>query len=369
VPEVYWDGAWHMLDASLINYFPKADGTIAGVEEIMGAVKEWYDANPGYKGEPSKLMAFQQAAGWTGWRKGPALLAQSPLLDQLGLVAGTHARLIRHHAGRRRQLRQQRQAFSLSGAHNVELSEHVLRRYDYRLKFELLGEGSGLAALRIVHDIQHSQRPLPALAVGDNTITFSAGPPEGTVTIEGATKLAHKTKQLVYTDFHPAIDGFEPNLFIGRSGTGSITFPMHTPGDLVRLRFGAHYRVRDARDGIDYQESFDAGKTWRTVDRASGATAGDCRYTAVNEVPAGVRAALVRYAGTSRNATGLFNFRIDADYREPHGGFRPVRVTYAWDEAGQPREHVHVAHTPTESYTIACRRPPLMKSIVLELAP
>jgi hypothetical protein len=128
-------------------------------------------------------------------------------------------------------------------------------------------------------------------------------------------------------------------------------------------------RVRDARDGIDYQESFDAGKTWRTVDRASGATAGDCRYTAVNEVPAGVRAALVRYAGTSRNATGLFNFRIDADYREPHGGFRPVRVTYAWDEAGQPREHVHVAHTPTESYTIACRRPPLMKSIVLELAP
>src|SRR5262249_32142130 len=23
VPEVYWDGAWHLLDASLINYFPK----------------------------------------------------------------------------------------------------------------------------------------------------------------------------------------------------------------------------------------------------------------------------------------------------------------------------------------------------------
>src|SRR5919201_5576876 len=50
VPEVEWDGAWHLLDASLINYFPKADGTPAGVEEILAAVEEWYARNPGYKG-------------------------------------------------------------------------------------------------------------------------------------------------------------------------------------------------------------------------------------------------------------------------------------------------------------------------------
>ena len=25
VPEVSWDGGWHLLDASLLNYFPKAD--------------------------------------------------------------------------------------------------------------------------------------------------------------------------------------------------------------------------------------------------------------------------------------------------------------------------------------------------------
>src|SRR5262249_28847236 len=42
VPEVYFDGAWHMLDASLINYFPKEDGQIAGVEEIVAAVREWH---------------------------------------------------------------------------------------------------------------------------------------------------------------------------------------------------------------------------------------------------------------------------------------------------------------------------------------
>ena len=85
-------------------------------------------------------------------------------------------------------------------------------------------------------------------------------------------------------------------------------------------------------------------------------------------MPAGARAALVRFAGTSRNATGIFNFRIDADYREPRGGFRPVKVTYAWEEAGRPRQHVHVARRAREAYTIRCAARPVMKSLTVELA-
>src|SRR3954466_1014132 len=34
VPEIKWGGDWHMLDASLITYFPKNDGQLAGVSEI-----------------------------------------------------------------------------------------------------------------------------------------------------------------------------------------------------------------------------------------------------------------------------------------------------------------------------------------------
>ena len=44
-------------------------------------------------------------------------------------------------------------------------------RYDYQLRFELTGPGTALEAVEITHDIQHSQRPLPALGKGDNTIT------------------------------------------------------------------------------------------------------------------------------------------------------------------------------------------------------
>src|SRR5262249_34959465 len=120
-----------------------------------------------------------------------------------------------------------------AGEKRVDLTPLVLRRYDYRLRFELRGKGTTLDTLRIVHDIQHSQRPLPALAEGKNTITFSAGPADGTITVEGSKDLAHKGKQLVYTDFHPDVRGFEPNLFIGATGKGSITFPVSTPGDMV----------------------------------------------------------------------------------------------------------------------------------------
>jgi len=521
VPEVYWDGGWHMFDASLINYFPKADGTIAGVEEIIASVKDWHEKNPGYRGNDKALREFQNADGRTGWKRGPDLLGRSPFYDASGWwPAKTHGwystmqefdgttgrdrkaylteygysqgyrvnialrpgeRLTRNwsnsglHVGgdgsgprcmtgktgsralvytpqygdiapgrvgngkleydvpltggafRSAALTvdnldeqavrvkdaarpgililrmpssyvyltwkmsidakigdggaiaisysdnngldwKEIASMTHTGEKDFDLSSLVQRRYDYRLKFEFRGKGTGLDRLKIEHDIQHSQRALPALDKGDNTITFEAGPPEGTLTIEGAVDTKQKNKQLVYTDFHPEVNEFEQNLFIGPGGQGAITFPIATPGDLVRLRFGAQYRARDAQDGIDYQVSFDQGSTWNTVDRAAGPTAGDCKYVEFGEVPAGRRAALVRYSGTNRNATGIVNFRIDADYREPHGGFRPVKVTYAWDEDGRSKQDVHLARQPRETYTINCAGKPVMKSIVLELA-
>ena len=134
------------------------------------------------------------------------------------------------------------------------------------------------------------------------------------------------------------------------------------------MRFGSHYRIRDAKDGIDYQVSYDGGKTWKTVDRVVGPTAGHCQYVTASDVPAGVREVKVRYTGTSRNTTGFLNLRIDADYREPAGGFRPVKVTYRWDEDGKPKEQVFIAKKPDETWTITCASKPVMKAIVMELA-
>lgn len=64
----------------------------------------------------------------------------------------------------------------------------------------------------------------------------------------------------------------------------------------------------------------------------------------------------------------MLDLRICADYREPHGGFVPVRVAYAWSEDGKPREDFHVVHQPDETYVLHSVSKPVLKSISLQLA-
>ena len=527
VPEVKWDGAWHMLDASLINYFPKPDGTIAGVEEIGAAVQGWLEKNPEYKGNDQKLRQFHQAGGWTGWKKGPELLAACPFYDPTGWwPAKTHGwyatmqeydgrqktpfiyeygysqgyevniqlrrgeRLTRHWfnkglhtngvAGggdapgclkekigqgplayavkygdltrerigsalleydvpladgswRRAALKaenlaagsEDRQAPAVhvkdaaqpgileirmpapyvyltgrltftaavgqggkvrvffsdnngldwrqiaaveqAGEQAVDLQKLVVRRYDYRLRLVLSGKGTGLDALKIVHDLQLSQRALPTLTRGPNKIAFSAGPQEGTIVVEGASQPEYKGKQVVLADFHPMLAGVEEQFLRVTGQPAEVTFPISTPGDMTRLTFGGHFRARDKADKWDMQVSFDGGKTFKTVDTAAGPTQGACKFVTVGDVPAGTRQALVRWSGAQRNTTCLFSLRIGADYKEPAGGWRPVKITYVWEEGGIEKRDVHVAAKPEETYTITCQAAPEMKSVILEL--
>jgi hypothetical protein len=516
VSEVMWDGKWHLLDSSLINYVPKADGDLAGVEEIVTGIKDWYAGNPGFKGNDSKLNAFMRGGGW---RKGPDILSRCLYYDENGwLPAATHGWYstmqeydgstlfqseagystgyevnVHLHPGERLtrnwsnkglhinmdgsggvpgcltqvtgrdslrytpkfgdiapgrigngtveydvpldspvmgqaalryenltagkaprlgvkdspapgilELRRSSSYVYLTGSlalravipaggeigialsdnngldwkpvktitaggdDTIDLKPFVFRRYDYRLHFTLKGAGTGMDALRLTHDIQHSQRPLPALKQGANTVTFQSGPQEGTITIEGSTDLKNKSKQLVFTDFHPVMEKCEPDAMRPAGREGSVTFPVKTPGDLTRLRIHSFYRCRDAKDSWNVQVSFDGGKTFRSVIRLDGPVVMMGQPVTVGEVPAHTREALVRYTGTQVNTAAILNFRIDADYLEPHGGFAPVEVTYVWEENGAVKRDVHAASKPDESWVIHCAAPPVMKSLTVE---
>jgi hypothetical protein len=256
-----------------------------------------------------------------------------------------------------------------TGEQQIPLKPLILRRYDFRLRFILRGGGTGMDALTIACDIQHSQRPLPALTRGRNVIRFSAGPDEGTITLEGSTNPANRGKQLVVEDYHPQLSGVRPEHLYAERDNSDATFPVETPGDMIRLRFGGFYRCRDARDLWEYQVSFDAGKTFTTVATAPGPFVGMGHYVEVNDIPPGTRQALIRFhAPTVRNAVCLFDMRIDADYRQPNGGFRPVKVTYVWESGGTEHRDEHVCRSASETYEITCPTTPVMKSLTLELA-
>ncbi len=530
LPELYYDGAWHMFDASMINYFRDSEGRIAGVDEVLAAAAAWYKEHPEHRDNEEALRAFMKGGGW---RKGPAMLAESPFYSEDGWLpggtAGWHTTmkeydgsvnfvfefgysqgyrvniqlkpglvLTRNWSNRGLHLNMDQggeapsvlttsvgsgeltyapgygdlapgrigngtvvytaplsdglgeiaplsadnvisrksasPALALDAAGkpgtmvlrmpspyvylggmlsaaavvgrggsvsaylsrnngldwqeiasattagrsdiSVDLTPLVYRLYDYRLKFELEGAGTGLDALVISNDIQESQRALPALGPDDNTITFSAAPvDEAAITIEPALTREPQGNQLSILDFHGEIDGLEFTAYGLQGGKdgGALTVPIETPGDMTRLRFGCHTKTRRREDGWDFLVSFDGGSTWRAAGRCPGGENGMSHYVTYGDVPAGTRGALVRYACASGDAnTALGSIRIDADYREPAAGFRPVRITYAWAEGASQKSDVHVARSPEETYTITCGDAPafkpVMKSIVLELA-
>ena len=254
-----------------------------------------------------------------------------------------------------------------SGQQKIDLTMSVFRRYDYRLKFELTGQGTGLESLDITNDVQHSQAPLPTIKEGKNTITLAAGPQEGTITLEGNTDpAAAPWKQLSIKDFHPALHNAELR-WARPHGKGDVTFKIPTPGDITRVRMNLGYRLRDANDSYTVLLSFDDGKTFKQAARMTGPTAGYTKYITLSDVPSGARKVLVKLAGKEVNTVCLFGLRIDVDYKEPAGGFRPVKITYAWEENGQAKSNVHLATQPRETYEITCGPKTVVKSFAMEL--
>jgi hypothetical protein len=522
VAEIYYEGEWHMLDASLVNYFPKPDGKLASVDEIIAATGEFYKKFPELKGNAEGLEKFRKDGRWK--TEGPPLLAACPFYKEDGLLVANWPwqcgwpETMREYDGTTQfifepgysmgyrvnvQLRQGEKltrnwsnkglhvnmgwkrdsapppvmnlkvgegglayapefgdlapgrvgngvheyeiplkddafvggmlsvenlaskgaavaakdrlkigtmtfrmpssyvyltgemalgvtgttplvevsistnngldwnkikTITNAGKHTIDLKPELFARYDYQVKLDVGGHDTALNRIYVRHDVQHSQRALPALAQGENTITFSSGN-EGTVTVEGSTDPANKGKQNLYTEFHAKSEGMkEPKISVA-SKQGWVEFPIKTPADMKRLRIFSFYRAKAKGDFWKVEASFDAGgggKTWRDVGRMEGPYKAMGKGFVVNDIPANTREARVRFTGiVGGEAALLFNVRIDADYDEPRGGAAPVQVTYVWDEAGTEKRETRKAKSG-DTWKIICAQKPVMKSITVE---
>ena len=192
----------------------------------------------------------------------------------------------------------------------------------------------------------------------------------GAVRVITHLQAVHDTSGPVgYTGFHPTVTALEKNyLRVGDTGRGEAVLPISAPGDITRVRMGVHWRARDPRDGYEVSASFDGGKTWKSMGKLGLAQPANCTYLVLSDVPAGARDVQVRLAGVQKNTACIFDLRIDVDYKEPCGGFRPVKVTYVWEEDGKPKTDEHVCRKAEESWTIKCGPKTVAKSYSVELA-
>ena len=85
VPEIYYDNAWHLLDADLIEYFPKADGSLASVQEMREGINAWAKDHPDF---PLAFDKKNERYKWMnekgGKASGPDVLSRCPFYDEYG---------------------------------------------------------------------------------------------------------------------------------------------------------------------------------------------------------------------------------------------------------------------------------------------
>ncbi|NQT21319.1 MAG: hypothetical protein HQ592_16555 [Planctomycetes bacterium] len=255
-----------------------------------------------------------------------------------------------------------------AGEFSIPLGAEIIRRYCYHLRLELSGADARLEGLRIESEVQCSQRALPTLARGDNTITVTAGPPVSTVTLEGRLATDAVPRNALYSDFHPTVEnlqvpaGAEPTS-LGTPGT--LTFPVQCPGDIRKIRFGGQTRAHGPQDKVRYLVSCDDGESWELVWENHESYRNLTHYVEFDAVPAGTRQVLVRYELTEEAATRLFHFRIDVDYVDGPQALHPFKVVYSWTEGGEPKWHEQVIAAVPATYHITVEGEPEMESIAL----
>jgi hypothetical protein len=257
---------------------------------------------------------------------------------------------------------------------NVDLKARIFRRYAYWLRIELTG-AAGIDSLDIENDFQHAPRTLPWLGSGQNTITVAA---------DGDSTIATRTISCRITP-DASFDKNETTGTMGvvfdnvdlrdsacwwRGGTGVMTVPVETPGDLVALGFSAQIRARSEKDRIRVDATTDNGRSWRDVAMFVGPTQGRTEHVRVAKWPPRTRAALLRFSMTGNNTVGVLSFRIDADYRDSMAAqtLHPFRVVHRWTEGTKSKSHSQMITRLPARYTIVSGVEPLMVSVSYEMA-
>src|SRR5262249_28844515 len=123
----------------------------------------------------------------------------------------------------------------------IDLKDKILRRYGYWLKIEIAAgsaTGASLDSLAVENDIQHAPRTLPWLGQGSNTITVAADPDTTLATRTISCRISSDAA-FAQNETTTSLGVVFENMEVKDSGcwwkggTGTMTVPIETPGDLM----------------------------------------------------------------------------------------------------------------------------------------
>lgn len=148
------------------------------------------------------------------------------------------------------------------GKFKLDLTPKLQTRAGWLIKLSFQGEGAGLSSFKSYLSGQLSPAMLPFVD-GKSKMTFTRADtdclvfePDLSVSEAELRRVAHAVEG--YAAFSESISGH--HTFTG--GTGSVTFKVDAPGEIVRVQTAAKFGGRKASSMCGVSFSIDDGKTW-----------------------------------------------------------------------------------------------------------
>lgn len=242
---------------------------------------------------------------------------------------------------------------------NLKLVDEVNGAYEVLVKVTLQAAGRPddvqLKRLEIETVTMLNSKTQPSLRLGRNTVYVGLGDQTDSIVVWPDLR-AEKYRPLVVEESNIAAERKHPGYqgvihAIRPDEEAYVVYRVDAPADVTRVTYGGRFYNRAPGAHVRLLHSFDDGKTWKqSYSLTDTKPPWDViHYATVDEVPAGVRSVLLKYSlGASQagpDACGIYAARMEVNHRPVAPGFKPMEVTFSWNEVQPDRSLVKRSHT------------------------
>ncbi len=271
-------------------------------------------------------------------------------------------------------------------AAEIPLVQEVSGAYEALVKVTLTGAAdpmnAQLKSIRFETVTMVNSKTQPRLRLGKNTVYVGAGAPTESIVFwpdlqdDRYKPYVVEEKNIKSNKTHPGYLGVLCSTTPKEEAY--VVFKIDAPQDVTSITYGGRFYNRSWDARSEMRHSFDGGKTWATSYALTDVQPpwDVIHYETVKTVPAGTRSVLFKYVMKSTavgvDACSLYSVRMEVDHKVADPGFKPMDVTFTWNEAQPDRSFVTrshrqlVTHVPfTYAVNVGGADQPVMESLAM----
>ncbi|MFQ5811046.1 MAG: hypothetical protein ACE5JM_15615, partial [Armatimonadota bacterium] len=238
------------------------------------------------------------------------------------------------------------------------LVDEVNGAYEVLIKVELTAQASPadvrLSSLEVETTTMLNAKTLSRLNLGKNTIYVGAGDQTDSVVfwpeLQNGKYKEHIAEEKNVTSTEKHI-GYQGTVHPAAADEDAyLVYRIDAPRDITRVTYGGRFYNRAPGSRIDMHHSLDGGKTWTTSwSLTDTEPPWDVIHYETVDIPRGHRAVWVKYRMNTRqpkpSGCSIYALRMEANYLPADAAFKPVEVTFEWQERQEDRSLVPRGHT------------------------